>query len=79
MATKSLASGSGSGSDKGMQVTVDKIVALADDKALSVEKVSSSRRSSREKSPGVSFAEEVFSFEDRQYATVHAGTAAVAT
>ena len=69
MATKGLASGSGS--DKGMQVTVDKI-----DKALSVEKVSSSRRSSREKSPGVSFAEEVFSFEDRQYATVHAGTAA---
>jgi hypothetical protein len=33
-------------------------------------------RHSREKSPGVSFAEaeEVFDFEDRQYQTVHAGT-----
>ena len=32
-------------------------------------------RHSREKSPGVSFAEaeEVFDFEDRQYQTVHAG------
>ncbi len=36
-------------------------------------------RHSREKSPGVSFAEaeEVFDFEDRQYQTVHAGTEAV--
>jgi len=30
-------------------------------------------RSSREKSPVVSFAEEVFDFEERQYQTVHAG------
>jgi len=37
---------------------------------LSKEKVA---RSSREKSPVVSFAEEVFDFEERQYQTVHAG------
>ncbi len=36
-------------------------------------------RHSREKSPGVSFAEaeEVFDFEDRQYQTVHAGTGSI--
>ena len=39
---------------------------------MAVSKTSSSR-SSREKSPGVSFAEEVFDFEERQYQTVHAG------
>ena len=37
---------------------------------LSKERVA---RSSREKSPVVSFAEEVFDFDERQYQTVHAG------
>ena len=37
---------------------------------LSKEKIV---RSSREKSPVVSFAEEVFDFDERPYQTVHAG------
>ena len=39
----------------------------------SKERLNNPNKSAREKSPVVSFAEEVFDFEERQYQTVHAG------